>query len=100
MEVYLFRQLSYKLSMATLKNISHLKHGTTFPDPHATAKAQGKHFSTAAKHVERHETPDSSRPDDGHLADDADDHGPMLHRPMDAVTKAHTCTGSGGSKRD
>lgn len=35
---------------STAKNTTHLKHGNTFPDPHATAKAQGKHFSTAPKH--------------------------------------------------
>jgi hypothetical protein len=50
-------------------NITHLKQGKAVPDPIATAKATGSGYSGAAKHVERHETPDSSRPNDGHLAD-------------------------------
>jgi hypothetical protein len=81
-------------------NTTHLKHGNFHPDPHATAKAQGSDYSGTAKHVERHDTPDSSRPADGNLADALDDRGPVLHRPMDAVTKVNTYTSGSGSKRD
>jgi hypothetical protein len=88
--------------MANIKNLNttHLLHGRAIPDPIATAKATGKHYSGTTKHNEIHQTPDSLRPVDGHLADDHTDRGPMLHRPMDAVTARHTYTGSGGSKRD
>jgi hypothetical protein len=58
------------------------------------------HYAGTAQHVERHETPDSSRPADGQLSDDPGDRGPILNRPMDEVTRRHTYTSGSGSKRD
>jgi hypothetical protein len=87
--------------MATLKHpTAHLKVGNHFPDPHHTAKVQGVDYVGTPKHVERHDTQQSSRPVDGKLGDDLDDRGPMLHRPMDPATKVNTYTSGSGSKRD
>ena len=37
--------------MAKLPNITHLKQGNSYPDPIATAKVQGTHFTDASKHL-------------------------------------------------
>jgi hypothetical protein len=48
-------------------NIQHLKQGKAYPDPIATAKATGGHWSDSASHVEITPTPDSKSASDGHL---------------------------------
>ena len=42
------------------QDITHLKQGKAIPDPIATAKATGQHFSTSANHVKITPTPASN----------------------------------------
>jgi hypothetical protein len=76
-----------------------LKQGKFAPDPHKVAKENGGGFTNSAKYVERHKTPQSSRPADGGLNDKPDSKGPMTHRPINPAAKPNTWTRSGVSHR-
>jgi hypothetical protein len=68
----------------------HLKQGRAYPDPIATAKATGTHFSGTTKHNVITPTPDggkNSSPDSKGWA------------PINPAAAPNTYTGKGGSKR-
>ena len=62
------------------------------------AKASGKGYSDTSKSCEYFRTPSRSRPDDGHLGDDAKDKGARLYSEINPAAKPNTYTGKGGSK--
>ena len=67
--------------------------GNCYPDPIATAKVQGTHFTDACKHTEIHDTPDSKP-----SANDLD--SPREWAPINKAAVPNTYTRQGGSKRD
>jgi hypothetical protein len=81
-------------------NTQHLKQGKAYPDPIATAKATGTHFSDTTKHNRITPTPDS-RPGacDGHLGGDNSPDGRKGWAPINPAAAPNTFTGKGGSKR-
>ena len=82
-------------------NITHLKQGKAIPDPIATAKATGQHFSTSANHVEITPTPDSNTSAaDGKLGGDNSPDGRRGWAPINPAAADNTYTGKGGSKQD
>ena len=72
--------------MAKLPSITHLKQGNSYPDPIATAKVQGTHFTDASKHCEYYDTPDSKP-----SANDVDN--PRGYAPINKAAKPNTFTG-------
>jgi hypothetical protein len=78
-----------------IPNTTHLKQGRAYPDPIATAKVQGKHFSDSANYVKVTPTPDSKTESDGKLK------LPSWAKwtPINPAVAPNTTTGKGGSKR-
>jgi hypothetical protein len=74
-------------------NIRHLKQGNSYPDPIATAKVQGTHFTDTSNHCDYHATPDSKP-----SANDVDH--PRGFAPINKAALPNTYTRQGGSKRD
>lgn len=85
--------------MAKYPDITNLKHGKTYPDPIATAKAQGTGFSDSCKHVKIPPAPANNlKGADGHLGDAIADKGRRGWADINPAAKPNTTTGKGGSK--
>jgi hypothetical protein len=86
--------------MVKYPDITHLKQGKKYPDPVATAKAQGVGFSDTCKHLEITPTPDS-KPGacDGYPSGKNSADGGRGWAPINDAAKVNTYTSGSGSKR-